>query len=114
MYIYEEEDGTRIYRQRTLAWRDDDWMGRALRWNVEAENRAARFPSNPAFQPLPPQHRPVASRPIDEQVRDFATGRTHRRTKRQTRHEAILHADDWRLISNAYEIYLCKHVRLIL
>lgn len=95
-------------------------LGAKRRWldgscaSMEAEDgsRGSVSIQPPAFQPPRPQH--ASSRALDERVCDFATGRAHRRTKRQTRHEAILHADDWRLISNAYEIYLCKHVRLIL
>lgn len=96
------------------SWREETMIG----WVVRLDGSGgwiARlgFHPTPSFSTPSPATR-VVPRPIDERVCDFATGRAHRRTKRQTRHEAILHADDWRLISNAYEIYLCKHVRLIL
>lgn len=77
-------------------WREETMIGWVVRFDGTWKRRIVRLGFHPTqlFNPSLPNTRPIASRPIDEQVRDFATGRTHRRTKRQTRHEAILHADD--------------------
>lgn len=88
------------------------WLdGSCASMEAEDGSRGSVSIQPPAFQPPRPQH--ASSRALSTNGSAISPQAAHTGV-RNDKHEAILHADDWRLISNAYEIYLCKHVRLIL
>lgn len=88
------------------------WLdGSCASMEAEDGSRGSVSIQPPAFQPPRPQH--ASSRALSTNGSAISPQAAHTGV-RNDKHEAILHADDWCLISNAYEIYLCKHVRLIL